>query len=291
MHARQLTELAAVVAAQGPVLVESSLPIPQTSIEEYWLGSKCRLDRWGRVLRRIGRSATPEQPAETRRDWPYIRGVIEEVLTGELLTRVWTAVLAAHDRRLGVAESEPVGRGILISHLEARHRVLSLMVSGGGIGLRWAVRLNALRRRCERWSDMLVGYLTGVDPQVAEFAVEPDRARDFAEDLGYRQQLAGGRQAWPLVIASLRGAFRQGLTLSSPNGDLNLRIAESVLACLPADLFDSTGLFRSIWVTRLTHATADAEGMIERLVAEERGHATGRGTNPTKLADRLRELG
>jgi hypothetical protein len=269
MHARELTELAAVAAAQGPMIVQLQRPLSASGVEDYWVSSKCRLDRWGRALRRIGSAAGNQHPADERADWPFLRGVLEEVLTGEMLTRVWAAVLAAHDRQLGGHASEPVARSVLIAHLEARHRTLSLMVRGGALGLEWAVRLNRLRRRCERWTDMLVGYLVGIDPDVAEFAVEPDRARDFAEDLRYRSQLAGGRHAWPLVLTSIRTAFRRGLATSSPNGDLNEQIATSILACFPSEMFDATGLFQSAWLARLSSVSNDAQRMLDGLLKSE----------------------
>ena len=49
MHAaRNLVELAGLVAAHEPVLIQSDRPIPAGSIEQYWTSSKVRLDRWWR---------------------------------------------------------------------------------------------------------------------------------------------------------------------------------------------------------------------------------------------------
>ena len=98
MHARDLVELAALVSAHGPVLIESGVPIPAASIEQYWTASKVRLDRWAGGLKQFAAAAE----ADTRRrqaQWPMFRGVLEEILSGEMLTRVWTAVLCAYDRR------------------------------------------------------------------------------------------------------------------------------------------------------------------------------------------------
>ncbi len=266
MHARHLVELAALVSAHGPVLVRGSQGISESGIERYWVASKSRLDRWGRSLKALctppadaGWSSTPSQ-------WRFARGVLEEIITGEVLTRVWTAVISAHDRHRGTDEAEPIARSVLIGHLEARHRVLTLLVGGPSIGAEEAVKLNRLRRRTERWTDLLIGYLAGLD-DVSEFAVDPYRARDFAEDLRYQSRLKGGRFAWPLLLASLRAAFKQGLGPTSPNEDLNAQIAVSILSCFRSELFDSTGLFQSLWLKRLTYVSDDAQGMIEDLLA------------------------
>ena len=182
-------------------------------------------------------------------------------------------------------EAEPIARSVLIGHLEARHRVLMLLVGGLGIDVEAAVRLNQLRRRVERWTDLLIGYLAGHD-DVSEFAIEPERARDFAEDLRSQSQCPGGRQAWPLVVSSLRAAFRRGLEPLSPNADLNARIAASILCCFPADLFDSTGQFRSLWLVRLGNAASDAQGMIEELLSPEPLASGPAGVRVIAAADR-----
>ena len=257
MHARELVELAALLSAHGPVLIQSGQRIPADSIQQYWTASKVRLDRWAWSLRNFADRADEYAP-HCRAQWPPIRGVLEEILTGEVLTRVWTAVLCAHDRRRGADEVEPVARSVMTGHMEARHRVLNLMVRGRGIDAEAAVKLNRLRRRTERWTDLLVGHLTDTY-DVSEFAVDPKRAKDFAEDL----------HAWPLLMASLRAAFQRGLSPDSPNADLNARIAAAILSCYPPELFDSTGLLRCLWMMRLTNITEDTQGMIEDLLALE----------------------
>ena len=52
----------------------------------------------------------------------------------------------------------------------------------------------------------------------------------------------------------------------SPNEDLNAEIGSAILSCFPAELFDSTGLFRSLWLHRMSNVTSDVEGMIDALV-------------------------
>ncbi len=277
MQARELIELAAVVSAHGPVLIRGSGQLSTNSIDEYWTASKCRLDRWGRSLKSLsdetaGRSRQGRS-GRGRSRWPFFRSVIEEILTGEVLTRVWTAVICAYDRHRGTELVEPVVRSVLIGHLEARHRVLTLLVHGPGIDAEQALKLNRLRRRTERWTDMLIGYLAG-QYEVTEFAVDPARAKDFAEDLSHQSRLAGGRHVWPLVLGSLRAAFRQGLSPISPNADLNTRIATSIVSCFQPELFDSTGVFRSLWLLRLTNITADTQVMLDELLSLEDHPAT-----------------
>jgi hypothetical protein len=264
MHPRELIELAAIVSAHGPVLINSGQRIPADSIEQYWTTSKVRLDRWAWCLRSFADKANRD-PRLRRAQWPRVCGAVEEIFTGEVLTRVWSAILCAHDRQRGTDESEPVARSVMIGHMEARHRALTLMVHGPDVDAEAAVKLNALRRRAECWTDVLIGHLTA-EYDVSEFAIDPKRAKDFAEDLSNCSNRRGGRHTWPLLVASLRTAFQTGLSPDSPNADLNRRIATAIISCFPQELFDSTGLLHSMWMLRLTNIAEDTEGMIEELL-------------------------
>jgi hypothetical protein len=266
MHARELVELAAIVSAQGPVLIRGVQKLSDTGMEEYWTASKIRLDRWSHSIRTFAGKAGDAQ--WHKQQWPDVRGVLEEIIIGEVLTRVWTAVVCAHDRQHGAADAEPIARNVLESHTEARHRVLTLLVHGQGIEPDAAMKLNHLRRSSERWTDLLIGYLAGIHNS-CDFAFDADRAKDFSQDLHYQCRHAGGRQAWPLILASLRAAFRLGLSPQSANADINARIASSILSCFQPELFDSTGLFCSMWLMRLINAATDAQGMIDEPIAEE----------------------
>ena len=87
--------------------------------------------------------------------------------------------------------------------------------------------------------------------------------------------------------ASLRAAFSRGLGPTSPNYDLNGRIAAAILSCFSGDLFDSTGLFRSLWMVRTAQAASDAQGMIDELLALDQRAGTGRlGMGPTSRTQR-----
>ncbi|MHC4400170.1 MAG: hypothetical protein ACYTG0_10865 [Planctomycetota bacterium] len=287
MHARELIELAALVSVHGPVLVVGEGRVSTSALEQYWTASKSRLDRWGRALKQVSQRAARGELRLGAPRLANLRAVLEEIVTGEVLTRVWTAVLCAYDWRRGTDRTEPVARSVMTGHLEARHRVLTLLLNGPSIGAEEAVKLNRLRRRTERWTDLLIGYLTGLD-DVSRFAVNPIRAREFAEDLRYRSHLKGGRFAWPLLVGSLRAAFARGLGPTSPNEELNARIAASILASFPPELFDSTGLFRSLWLLRLTNVTSDTQGMVDELLGLEHAPISGEGRISHRLSDRVR---
>jgi hypothetical protein len=262
MHARDLVELAAVASLHGPLLIASDEPLPQQSLEQYWSGSKCRLDRWGRTLKRLSEASGCGAGTEPeRRD---SLGVLEEVVTGDVLARVWAAVLTGHDRRTS-EDAGTVARAILVGQQEARNRAMSLLVNGPAIEPPYALHLNRLRRRAECWTDLLIGYVSMTE-NLTEFAAEPARGREFAAD--FREQ---GSRAWSLLFASLRASFASAFDLASPNADLNAEIAAGVISCFGPGAFDSTGLLHSLWMSRLQRASHETQCMIDALFAEEIG--------------------
>ena len=111
MHARELVELSAIVSAHGPVPIRGAEWLSAGGMEEYWTASKIRLDRWGFCLREFMVKANNVNWLETQ--WGRVRGVLEEIITGEMLTRVWTAVVCAHDREHGAADAEPIALSVL----------------------------------------------------------------------------------------------------------------------------------------------------------------------------------
>lgn len=265
MHACDLVHLAAVVADRARAFIEIGQPVSRAALDDYWVASRCRLDRWGHALGGFTKLAHTN-PIQARHNWSDMRGVIEEILLTEILTRVWSATLFEHDRLLGHHECDPVARSVMMGHLEARHRALQLLLHGPGVGTVAAVKLNQLRLKVERWIDLLIGCIVDDEQGVVEFSIDPERSADFAADLRGHHQRPLARQAWQLTVASLKVAFRGCRKHATGNGDQNLRVAQSITACFPADTFDATGAMRSLWTVRLTNGTRDAQGLLDELL-------------------------
>ena len=261
MHAGELVQLAAILATHGGLLVRDRAELAASGLQEYWTASKCRHDRWSRVLADYNAAG---KHALIPSRWQAVRPIVEEILLSEVLVRVWTAVLASYDRYRGAAEAEPIARSVLIGQMEARHRAMKLLVYAPGVRIADAIDLNRLRRKAERWTDLLLANLAR-SCRIDELASDPARARDFAADL--EQDVTEGRnqQTWPILLASLRSSIASLAVRPTSNADLNERIAASILACFPGELFDSTCQFHSLWVARLRYAADDAQGMIDQL--------------------------
>jgi hypothetical protein len=278
MHCCELLELAVVVSTQGAVLVRGAPAIPDWALHQYWSASKSRLDRWGRALK--ASASLADQDIGGGVQWEVFRDVLVESLAGEVLTRTWTAVVCAHDRLHNSEEGEPIVRSVYLGHLDISRRVLSVLEHLGRLDPLEAASLNRLRCRCERWSDWLVGHV-GSRYDVCEFAANPIRAAEFADDLRGARTAAQDSTASRLLLASIRAAFREVLTGAAPNYDLNLAIATSILACFAPVLFDGAGTLRSVGLDPLLHPADEAQGLIEGLFREERAErAPAQRTRP-----------
>jgi len=271
MQSGELVELAAILATHGESIVRCEARLTERSLQDYWNSSRCRMERWSQCLHRYTvfteRQVQPLLPHDSI--WTHIRATLEEIFTAEIITRVWAAIAVAYDARRDSSEIESMARSILISHVEIRHRALRLLIDPMAMHPTEAEWLNQLRKRCDRWTDLLIGRLMARQlGDLAGLACDADRANDFAKDLRRDQAANADTTAWPLMLDSLRSAFQRTKETVSPNADLNSAIAVSLLASFPADMFDSTGLVGSLWQIRLTHLIDDVEQMIDRIASE-----------------------
>lgn len=204
MHVRDLVELAARIAISA-----SSEPRPVhdpkgRSIQTYWSAARCRADRWTRAIRWQGELILRGQ-LTSREAWKNFQPLFQEILASELVCRIAAAASAAHDARRKEAELEPVARSVFVAQLEVRNKVLQLLLTGERQGVPAAKQLNDLRRRIERWTDLLLAHLASA-VSVHDFAFEPNRAADFADDL--RSGGSFDEQTLARERSSLRSAAR-----------------------------------------------------------------------------------
>ena len=218
MHTRELLELASVAAVHHAALTEGSWSIPERYIERYWVFSKVRLDRWAWTL---------------KGDVPFdrlARGTIEEIFGGEVLARVWAAVLAAYDRRRGAADAEPVAQSVISGHVDARCRAMRMLLEDPAIDARATVELNRLRRHADRLTEVLIAEVESPSP--------------------------AGRHGEKCMAR---------FSTVTPNPDLNSQIAASVVGSFPEGTFEQAGLCFPLWFARVMSAADDAQSMLDDL--------------------------
>jgi hypothetical protein len=258
MHACQLVEWSALLAANSRFLLGARSGLRSEGLEQYWVASKCRLDRWGMALTLHANGMR----SDTAELWPGLKPVLEEILVSEILTRVWTAICCASDQGQLAEESDagPVARNVLAGHMEASSRAMKVVARGDDIPVEEAVALNRLRRTNERWNDMLLG-LCGKSVDLREFAHDEKRVGEFSRPAG-----TIGTNHVSGVLAAIRMAYRGRRSRRTDNASTNRRIVGGMLACFGPEHFGSTGTYYPQAVARLYEATTDTRCTLDQLI-------------------------
>lgn len=263
MHVRELVVLAGLVAQHAPTLFLNEASEPLGAAGRSWVAMRCRLDRWLLEMKRFQRHTESASRSQRTLQWESLRPVLEEIFVSEVLTRVWTAFCIVRDKTRNQQELEPSALSSQTGHLEARKRALQFVVQARGANTRQAVELNKIRRRAERWSDMLCASLI-VEHDLYNLAFNKKRVRDFAID--FQKPNHTSSPMWQLVSVSISGAFQSGLAEHSPSEDWNHKIAAAILECFGSDNFNSFGKLKSPWVMRMGKTADDAQGWINELL-------------------------
>lgn len=266
-QAREFVEMAAVLVDQGLLAVHRMDRLSTSSAEAYWSASKCRIERWADTFQYF-RAARAKSGAS--KAWLAMRPWFDEILITEILTRVWTAFATVCEAPSEDKHIEPIARSVFVGHLEARQRLLRLLVDERDLDSKSANSLDRVRRNAERWTDMLLGYLM-INHDVSQFAFDPERVTDFAEGINLEREDKTDDLSWSLLQASLKASFGPDKTSVLPNTDLNQEILYGVFGAFGPDFYDAIGSFASLWRCRLNHIANDAEVMIEQLIREHDG--------------------
>ncbi len=271
MHATQLAEIAGWLSICSEVFTRGGIAADANQAMRYWAASKCRLQRWQAALKVFEEDF--ENPCEMHDPWHAIEVVLQEILIAELLTRVWTVVLIQHDRIVNHYDMQSIGHSVFIGHLEARNRAMRLIMHNRPSNARAYDRLEELRRRMERWTDLLLSRVSDLE-LATQFGFDEHRIRDFAADR-HLEDHQRRQQTGHLLLASLSAGVRRDVMEYTANPDLNREIAAGVLACFPADRFDSTGLPKSIMLLQMEQVQNDTHQMVQSLIDDEE-QAAGR---------------
>lgn len=263
MHATQLAEIANWAAFNAIRLISGTSALTAASCNEYWSQSKCRQNRWMAALKMF------EQDLRIQRGkhdpWPAMEIVIQEILLSELLTRVWSAALVAHDAGHRTNELGGIAYSVHIGHVEAKNRAIRLLLNDPTVNAKTFDRLNCLRRKAERWTDLLLAQSPDFNTTI-RFAFQPNRVKDFREE-NRNSSYEAERTRRLLYAASMSEDFNRVAVKFAANPEINRRIAGGVLACFPNDRFNSFGIPKSIQLIWMEKTSDETQLLVNDLAA------------------------
>lgn len=255
VNQQMFVEFTALVAAQASLVIEGTAPIPDGPLWVYWQHSQAVLRRWRGMIEIAAR-----RPEST--DNQQVLDIAEQLLLTEMLTRTWGAVLTACDLQRDQRHSRQIARSVLNTHQQCRVSVLRLLVHADSLPIERIAELDRLRRRIERWTDLLVGpYVARFGDKLDPFAFDPRRARDFGEEQFESRFQTTSQPSWSFLLAGLRSAFPAKKQFTpAANKNLMLPILRSILASFPDDAFGSEGAIKSLRSSRANRSGHHAEG-------------------------------
>lgn len=257
---RMVAEFSALVAAQAPLIIEGATPLAEGPLCVYWQHSRTL---WPRRRRELDELCSEMLGNQSLDQIQRVVTIASDLLIGELLTRVAGAVLTACDRRQRLRHAEPIARNVLTVHQQCRASVLRLLLHSTLLPADQLAELDRLRRRVERWTDVLLGPLmTHYGNDLSDFAFDPRRALDFGEDQSQARFSSSARPAWSFLLAGLRSAFPNHPSHAS-SCDPTIPILRSILALFPEDAFHPEGAIQSLRRTRVTRASEHSEGPLD----------------------------
>lgn len=261
MNNRQMVEIAALVSAYSQHVIAGPERLPAGALEKFWDRSQRRLKLWLSALAHYQRRFAQADSVEHEQLWNDLQPVLGEIFVSEVLTRVWGAILTAMDQARSTHFTEAIARNVLIGHLDARKRSLQLLVTDSALTVAQLGPIDSIRRRVERWTDLLLGHLVE-RYQVDDFAFDPSRARDFGAQQLLQNSDGTQDRAWTLLLIGLRTSFST-VPLGPPNELIQEEIIASILACFPPGAFQPEGPFHPIITDRIIRRDA-ASGSTEQ---------------------------
>jgi len=249
LNLRQLAEIAALVSAKSTLLIESPTPISDEHLQSYWQCTRGRTVDWIRRLDEglsaIGTSSECEHAAI----WNSLKPVLSEVFVTEILTRVWGATLTAIDRHRNVRSAEPIASHTTDGHSEARGRAMRLLVNGPQVPMSELAQIDRIRRKAERWTDLLVGHLA-LKYQLDQFAFESRRSLEFGQSQMRQILEANDEPVWEFALAGVRLGFSSLQDIQPLSDNWNRGIVEAIVGSFPPDCFNTSGMFQSVQTSR-----------------------------------------
>lgn len=263
MNARRLAKIAATLANLSEELVESSQVHERFDAETYWESCEQRLKKWNQALALFKADLMDE---DGHRPWPALTIIVEEIFYSEILTRIWTAVFSISQRNEIDREKEAIVRAVWIGHLAARSQSLQLIYLGQQSGDEAAQKLDALRKKLERWSDILLSRFSHLG-DLSQFAFDVERMNEWAhEQEGSSAEHRA--QQWSLLKESLNKALDDCHSHPAANPDLNRQIALTISSCLPQEKVESAvSSPDNKWLARLTDKASEMQKLIDEYIA------------------------
>ena len=243
LSVKSLVEVALLASRVGRCAIEDRCEPSPNSLRDFWQQTRELQKHWTAQL--------DAWSAEADLELSQLTELSTQLFASELLSRVWSTVLLGIDQQTGRDDLSRVVRNAVSGLLQVRHGVMSRLLQQPESLSKHVAEIERMRRRCDRWTDLLIGNLAG-SRDLFEFAFEVERARDFATESMEYDPSTGPHPVEHLVAAGLRMAFIGQLPDTPLAEPAYLRLVQSILGALPQEAFHRDGSLRSVLERRVS---------------------------------------
>lgn len=238
MKLSALPEIAALLAAHGQSFAEQADAISVQTIGDYYVYSRNRFNRWMRLLDQLETDCCNADAVDSSTELsvnsgiPLMRELAEQILVNEMLARVWTILLLAHDRHRGSSQCEALATNVLLGHHTLRRRMLQLCRSDEFAEAEFSLRIEHLRRETEVWTDIICCPLMK-RYDLWSLACDEEDARDYFRQRQERCALDSASAAWVAMLSGLRESFSDSEEPAVLVAQDDIRIIQLMASCFP----------------------------------------------------------
>lgn len=229
---RSLAEVALIISRVGPCLLDEGREPSAESRHTFWQSTRLLERRWTNCM--------------TERDFDISRleKLAVRIFLCETVTRLWSTILGGMGTRGGKDDMTRLARNAVSGINRIRCELLVQMLKIPDAHYDRLQTLDRLRRRSERWTDMLLGPVA-VKSNCFEFACHQDRARDFGIEALQSDPDSGLHAYHHMVSAGLLLAFKLHLTQEPIEEPELLDLMHSMLGAIPRGSLHHDGTLRS----------------------------------------------
>ena len=269
MHSVLLVDLAAVVSEHGPAILYGRDTLSPEALTQYWTATHSRFNLWHQAMGRYSRAEKANDIEAINAWWRDHTAVLEEILVSEILSRVVAALGAGLDGRASDERISPVTHAILLNHLEASNRVHQVILKAQRHAVIKAKQLNRVRQGIESWTDVLLGRMAIRNSEPLQYAIDRDRATEYAEEATFQGHGVTRRTSNALMNISMHEMISQRLSPEPALPAANREVSRSVMLMLRPELFDSVGSLQSLWMHRIENSADQTDRMLDELTSAD----------------------
>ncbi|MBT7917615.1 MAG: hypothetical protein HN617_08715 [Planctomycetaceae bacterium] len=195
--------------------------------------------------------------------------LLRSVMLSEILTRVWTATVDGWYQTNETFEPANDTTFCVFKSIQTDHAALKQQLSDLITRSTHRYKIRELTWRCERWTDLLLGYMTDI-PGTGLYGYSRDRIEEHGSDVRWQLASGQGLAARRFTNLALKQIFARHVepclegneTLREFNGVCST----SILSCVDKFRVD----IPESWVDYCTHPANQAISMAKRLMSQWR---------------------